>query len=171
MKKIISYVLFFLGVLLVVGAGYYAWHTSSPQPAAVLTAGDVPASIAGLPLSQTQTGAEALSSIKQLHGLDFPLVSGTVAQYGQNSATLWLAETSSDAQALDLITQMEAKIGQGGLPFTPMGVFQFKNRNVYMLNGATQTNFYIQSGKKVFWLAILPEQAEQAMKELLAYYP
>ena len=175
LKKIIPYVLFIVGVLLVGGAGFYLWHASGSQSAApaakAATAGSVPQTIAGLPLVESKADQAALDSFKQLSGLDFPLVSVTRAQYGQNSATLWLAETSSDAQALELINQLETKIAQGGLPLSPMGVFQFKNRNVFMLNGADRTNFYIQSGKNVFWLAVLSEQTEQAMKELLAFYP
>ena len=175
MKKIIPYILFFVGLLLVGGAGFYAWHAASPQPAAVGSGvsapGLVPQSMAGLPLAQTVSGQPAIDSFKQLIGLDFPPGSVSMAQYGQNSATLWLAETESDAKALELISQFEAKIAQGGLPISPMGVFEFQKRKVFMLNSADRTHFFIQSGKNVFWLAILPEQTETAMKELLAFYP
>ena len=167
----IPYILFFVGLLLVGGAGFYLWHTASPQAASAVSASGVPQTIVGLPLAKTLTGQAALDSFKQLNGLDYPLVSVKVAQYGQDSATLWLAETTSDAQALDLVNQLETKIAKGGLPLTPMGVFQFKNRNVFMMNGTSQTHFYIQSGKQVLWLSVLSEQTEQAMKELLAFYP
>lgn len=170
MKKNIPFVLFFVGVLLVAGAGFFAWHASQPQ-AGVIQGKEVPGTIAGFSLVQAQTGQAAIASLKRLHGVDFPLVSGIMAEYGQKSATLWVAEAGSQAQALELMNSMEAKIAQGGSPFTPMGVFQFQNRDVYLLNGMGQTNFYAQSGNKVFWLAVVPEQAEQAMKELLAYYP
>jgi len=170
LKKIIAYVLFFVGVLLLAGAGLYAWHTLGPQPG--VTAGvEAPATVAGFSLVRTQTGDAAIAAIRQLQGVDYPLSSGIVAEYGQKSATLWLAETGSDAQALELIRNLEGSLAQAGA-FTPMGVFQFQNRDVYVLNGADGlTNFYAQSGRKVFWLAIAPEEAELAMKELLAFYP
>ncbi|MCX6064511.1 MAG: hypothetical protein NT121_01975 [Chloroflexi bacterium] len=170
MKKILPYVLFVIGFMLVAGAGFYAWHTSQPQNTGSAGA-NVPQAMAGYPLSQSLTGAEALASIKQLHGVDFPLASGLVAEYGQKNATLWLAETSSDAQAAELVKSMEARIAQGGTTFTPMSVVQFSGHDVYMLDNQGEFNFYFQSGAKVIWLAIDTAKAEQAMKELLAFYP
>ncbi|MEI7847168.1 MAG: hypothetical protein WCK35_15320 [Chloroflexota bacterium] len=170
MKKFLPYLLLFVGVILLSGALFFAWHLRL-SPGTVKAEVDVPRSVAGFGLVQTQTGAEGIASLKQLHGVDFPLVSGIMAEYGQKSATLWVAETESDAQALELIQKMTAKIDAGGSPFSPMGVFQFQSRDVYLLNGTGQMHFYVQSGRKVFWMAIASEQAEQAMKELLAFYP
>lgn len=172
MKKIISYVLFSAGIILVGLAVFYAMHVSSPlSQGGVSTGVDVPAIVAGYPLAQAQSGDSALESLKQLHVVDIPLVSAIVAEYGQKNATLWIAEASNEAQASELIKSMEAKIAGSGSGFTPIGVFQFQNRDVYMLNGMGQMHFYVQSGSKVFWLATIPEKAEQAMKELLAFYP
>jgi hypothetical protein len=170
MKKYISYMIFTLGLLMVFAATFYALHTSRSQESA-LTGDDIPQVIAGIKLTRVSRGQEAIASIQDLHQADFPVVAGVVAEYGQKNATLWLAETGSDTQAVNMLQSMESKIAEGGSPFTPMGVFQFQNRDVYMLDGLGQTNFYARSGSKVFWLAIFPQQAEQAVKELLAFYP
>ena len=171
MKKELPFILLGSGVLLLVGAIFLAWHTELPG-GSVNVGVDIPQAVAELSLTQTQSGPAGIDAIKKLHGIDFPLVSGIVAEYGQKQATLWVADTGSEAQATVLIQQMTEKIGAGGLPFIPKGVYQFKNRDVYAMDGANgQMNYYIQSGSKVFWMAIGNDKAEQSMKELLAFYP
>jgi|GEM_PF-613983 len=191
LKKNLPLILVVFGILLMAGAGFFAWQSGQPQPAAVapvadgsnphasLTsvgpvadAGGVPQTVANLPLTSLQEGAEAVAAIKQLHGVDFEIVSGKVATYGQSAATLWVAETASNEKALELMTAMKARIDQGGSPFIPVGVFNFRNRDVFMLTGSDgQSNFYMQSGKIVFWVATPPDISEQAMKEMLDFYP
>jgi hypothetical protein len=173
LRKMIAYGLFFLGVLLLGVAAFYAWHTSqSPVTASAVAAdGDVPATVAGFALSQKQTGANAIGSIQQLQGSAFALTSGIVAGYGQNSALLWVAETGSESTATERVAAMEKTYGAGNQPFTPVGVYQFSGRDVYMLDGQGQSHFYFRSASKVVWLSVATAQAEQALKELLAFYP
>lgn len=166
MKKYLSFVLLLVGVLLLGGAGFAAWQAAHPQAAA-----NVPQMVAGLALAQTTGGQAGVDSIQQLHGLDLPVQSGTVATYGQNEATLWLADAGSETAALDMVKNMEAKIAAGNSPFKPMGVYQFQNRDVYLLSGMNQLHFYGQSGSRIFWMSITSDKAEEAVKELLNYYP
>ena len=165
MKKSLPYLLFAIGILLIVSAGFLAWGTSNLN-----SSSDLPPSVAGLELSKNLDGQAALASISQLHGLDLSLASGVVAEYGQSEARLWLTEVESEAAAIDLIKKMENKIAAGNSPYTPMGVYKFQNRDVYLLSGMGQTHFYAQSGRKIFWLSIAPEKAEQALKDLLSFY-
>jgi len=171
-KKNLPILLLVLGFVLILGAGLFAWYGSAQQAVVPVAIGaDVPQTLAGLALSTTQSGAAAIANIKQLHGADVPLVGGIVAMYGDTSATLWVAEAGSEADALQLVQSMDASINKGGSPFTSKGVFQFRNRDVYMLEGAGTSEFFMQSGKKVLWVSTAPEQSEQAMKEMLDFYP
>lgn len=180
MKKNLPILLLVVGFLFVVVAVVVAFvgpkldsAQAVPVPAAGLAdvGGAAPKTLAGFPMSSSQVGAAALDNIQQLHAANIPLVSGVLAVYGTKSATLWVAETGSDAEALKLVQSMEDKIAQGGSGFTTKGVFQFRKRDIYMMETATTSEFFMQSGKKVLWVSILPEQAEQAMKEMLDFYP
>jgi hypothetical protein len=166
LRKFLPYVLLFLGVILLGAAGFYGFHTSGGPKV------EAPASVAGLALASSQSGQAAIATIQQLHGQDLKLKSGLMVAYGpQSQATLWVAGTASESDAANMIGSMETKIAAGGTPFSPMGVFKFQNRDVYLLEGQGLTHFYVQSGSRVFWLSISSDLAEQAMKELLAFYP
>ncbi len=194
MKKYLPIILVLIGILLIGGAAFVALQGTSSQsaPAAVATkpplpaghaalstpgapitdAGGVPGTMAGLKLMDLQKGDAAITAINQLHGVDFKLVSGLVATYGQNQATLWVAETESTDKAQQLMDAMKTRIDQGGSPFTPVGIFNFRSRDVFMLTGSDgNQDFYMKSGKIVFWVAITPELSEQAMKEMLDFFP
>lgn len=165
MRKTLAYALFFLGAILLAGAGFAAW-----QAARLNAANEVPPSIGGLNLTQVRSGQAGLESINKLHGLELELSAGTVAQYGNNEGSLWLADAGSDAGARDMIRRMQDKIANGNSPFTPMGVFKFQDRDVYLLSGMGQTHFYAQAGSRVFWVSIAADKAEQALKEMLSFY-
>lgn len=166
MKKIFPLVMILAGMLLLGLAGYAYWHVVH-----FANTLDVPSRLAGMDLTQKQVGTAALDSIHQLHTMDFPLVTGIVAGYGDNGTTLWLAETTSESSAIDQVGQMEANINAGGTPFTFEGIFQFSGRDVTMLSSAGQSHFFLRSGRAVIWVSIPPNLAEQAVQELLAYYP
>ena len=85
MRKILPLLFMFFGFLLVAAVVYFLM-TPAPAPEATITA--FPDSIIGIPLSQHIYGAEAIESINQLHGKDFPLEDGVVAVYGDQDATL-----------------------------------------------------------------------------------
>jgi hypothetical protein len=192
LKKYLPLIMVAIGFLLIIGALISAWQSTQPQAAAgapagaavpaghptltsgtaVPDAGGVPKTIAGLALSDLQKGDVGVAAIKQLYGVDLPLVSGLMATYGQSGATLWVAETESPDKATELMTAMKARIDKGGSPFTPVGVFNFRSRDVFLLNGSDgKQDFYMKSGKLVFWVAISAELSEQAMKEMLDFFP
>lgn len=166
MKKYLPFMLLLLGIIFVIGALLATWMTGHQQAFT-----DVPPTVAGLTLTSTQGGQAGLNSINQLHGLDLPVKSGVVATYGQDEAVLWVADTGSESAAMDMLQNMETKIAAGNSSFKPMGVYQFQKRDVYLMSGNNQIHFYAQSGSKVFWLSVATEKAEQAMKDLLAFFP
>ncbi|MGB7873134.1 MAG: hypothetical protein WBL25_02035 [Anaerolineales bacterium] len=70
-RRLLSYALFLIGISLLTGSALYYFHAR--QPSSELSADNVTETIADLPLVQVITGREAIDSIRQLHGKDFPL--------------------------------------------------------------------------------------------------
>lgn len=156
------------GALLLLGsAGYllYARALADPGGAAV------PDSIAGAPLSQKTVGIEAVAEVTRLHGKEFPLTSGAMAMYGEGAAALWVSGTAASPLAAEMVRAMTDKIAQGHSPFTPTGTRRLNGRDVYELDGLGQRHFYFQSGSLVIWLAADDSIAENAMGEVLQFYP
>jgi hypothetical protein len=167
MRKYLPYGLFVVGLFLLAGAAWYGWHTLSAAPA-----GAVPQTLAGLALAEQTAGAEAIAQIQNLHLGDFALEDGAVAMYGSEQAVVWVATTASDSAAAAMVTDMEQSIAQGNNPtFTPVGVYNFGGRPLFQVDGLNQWNFYFQSGAKVVWLSADQDIAEQAVTELMQFYP
>jgi hypothetical protein len=52
-----------------------------------------------------------------------------------------------------------------------LGELKDGNRLIYELEGMGQRHYYFQSGKLLIWMAANPELAEQAITEILKFYP
>jgi hypothetical protein len=144
---------------------YYEQKIANPAPVSI------PSTLAGLPLKDQMTGRQASFDFSQLHGKQFPLISGAVGVYGNHQATLWLAGTPLKAMAAEMVTAMRDKIAEGRSPFTPTGAFSNNGRTIYSLEGMGQKHYYFQSGNLVIWLAIEANLAEPALQQLKEYYP
>ncbi|NOZ00187.1 MAG: hypothetical protein GXP40_13460 [Chloroflexi bacterium] len=168
MKRFLPYAFLIAGLLTLTGALLLWQHTELPVG---LSAEDVPKRMAGVPLAQVVTGNEAIVSINQLHGKDFPLADGAVAVYGSQQAVLWVSVSGSARDAEALLAQMTDGIAAGRSPFTSTGVHDADGRAVYGLTGLGQRHFYFQSGRLVVWLSADEEIAEQALEEALKFYP
>ncbi len=162
-----------VGGVIVVGALLTWAHVSQsvpPMPATEVVAGAPPHTIAGVPLSQVITGPEAIRSIQQLHGKEFPLVSGAVATYGDGNIVLWVSGAGDEAAAAELTALMTERIAEGRSPFTEEGTRQVDGFTIYDLSGLGQRHFYWQSGDLVLWLAADEALAEDALKEVVSFY-
>ncbi len=92
--------------------------------------------------------------------------------YGDGAqATVWVSGTPINLLAAELLKAMRNRIAEGNSPFTPVAERQDGGRTVYELDGMGQKHFYFQSSTLVIWLAADSEIAEQALKEMLAFYP
>ncbi len=127
----------------------------------------VPNSLAGLPLSRRTTGEAALAEIEQMHGKEFVIIGGVVAHYGGDAATLWVSSTWLPFMAALQVSLMEERIAEGRSPFTPLGVDQVQGVTVYALSGMGQMHYYFQLDRRVIWLAVAAERADQSLKELI----
>lgn len=157
------------GSLLVLGVtGYLLFNLflGAPGPA------PLPGHVAGYTLARHAFGQAAIDEITQMHGKAFSLTSGAVGIYGaQGQATLWVSGTGLPFIAGRLVEAMRERIAEGRSPFTPLGGRQEDGRTVYELEGHGQKHFYWQSGRLVVWLAADFELAEQALAEMLDFYP
>jgi len=170
MRKFLPPLVIALGLILLIGAAWYGWHIGSATGAPAV-ADVVPAALAGSTRTELTTGAEAVAQIQSLHLSDLVLVDGIIAVYGSQQAVVWVAETDSISMAAALLASMETNIAQGGTQFTAASVLNFGGRDVYEVEGLGQLHFYFQSSEKVIWLSADQGVAEQALIELMKFYP
>ena len=166
--RFLSYILFAIGVALLTGTVLFYLHFSQPAP--VNLTDNTPQMLADLPLVHIITGQEAIDSIHQLYGEDFPLDDGIVAIYGNQNVILWVSDAGSVANASDLIVRMKARITEGDSPFVESGNIELNGVVVYVVEGMGQKQYYWQAGKLVLWLAADNSIAQKAIAECVAFY-
>ena len=133
--------------------------------------GNLPDQVAGFDLTSSKAGSEAITEFTSMHGEEFPVTSGAIGYYGSGKATLWVAGTSSEEIASEMVSDMQAKIAQGNSPFTPVDEIRDGDRTVYVLEGMGQKHYYFQSKNLVIWLAAEPSPANAAIQQILEVYP
>ncbi|KAA3644130.1 MAG: hypothetical protein DWQ07_18645 [Chloroflexi bacterium] len=132
----------------------------------------LPANLAGIEMYSSVTGAEAILDISRLHGKDFPINSANIGSYGsKHEITVWVASTSLVSIAQGMILDMEESISVGTTPFRPEGDRDQDGRRIYELSGMGQLHFYFRSDNNVVWLAADPRLANEALGQLLEYFP
>ncbi|MFC1879437.1 hypothetical protein ACFLZW_05945 [Chloroflexota bacterium] len=132
----------------------------------------MPEQIASFPLTRKTTGTQAISELAQMHGRDFPFVSGAIGLYGAGEqATLWISGLALTAEAEQMVIDMRDRIAAGNSPFQPLDSWQDGERTVYELEGLSQRHYYFQSDRLVVWLAVEPVSAVGAISEILSFYP
>ena len=132
----------------------------------------LPDQVSGLRLSNTSSGNKALLEIAQLHGKEFPLVSGAVGKYGDhNQVIIWVAEAEDQAAAEEVLLAMRDQIAEGNSPFTPTGELQNGNRTIFTLDGLGQVHFYFQSGKQLVWVAADVPLVEKTLQQVVDLFP
>lgn len=168
-KKIIALAMIASGALISLGGVGYAQinhRISNPAPA------PIPGEVASLSLTRVATGWQAVREVSRLHGKDFPLTSAGVGGYGADeSITIWATGAPVRPLAWRMLVAMRDKIAENNSPFTPLGERRDRRRAVYELEGLGQKHFYFQSGNLIVWLAVDEELAEQALAQILEYYP
>jgi len=169
MKKIIPFILILSGILLILAvAGTMLYDRAMDKPGAV----PLPVQVADQQLVFKSEGQQAIDEFKHMHRQEFLLVAGSVGTYGVgNEAKLWVAEAPLDFMAGRMIIDMRDKIAIGDTPFTPVSERQEPERIIYELVGLGQKHYYFQSGKLIVWLAADEVTAEQALDEVLKFFP
>jgi hypothetical protein len=91
--------------------------------------------------------------------------------YGNQQITVWIAGTSSEAIASQMVDAMRARIAEGNSPFTPVTESINHNRPIYVLEGMGQKHFYFHAKNLVVWVAVDPALADTVIQEVLEAYP
>src|SRR5215212_3304756 len=169
MKRIVPLALVTLGILL--SSAVFRQLYRGTRGATSDKSSALPAQIAGLDLSSSESGEAAISEFTSMHGKEFPVTSGRIGYYGNGRVTLWLAGTDNKSIAADMVSSMQARIAEGNSPFTPIDEIRNTDRKVYILEGMGQKHFYFQSNDLVIWLASDPSIADEAIQQILEVYP
>ncbi len=167
MKRIFPLGVITLGILLSLGALSQLYlNNREGLPSAV----NLPSQLAGLRLTDSKSGTEAIDEFTDLHGKEFPVNSGVIGIYGNREITLWVAGAPSESIALEMTNAMQAKIAEGNSPFQVTDEINDHNRKVYVLEGMGQKHYYFQSKNLVIWLAVDPAFADEALQQILEVY-
>lgn len=168
MKRLFPIGLIVLGIALLLGAlGWFYLDNLVSHPAVM----PVPKQIAGLPLTDRMTGAQAAENFINLHNQKFLITSGAIGFYGSNQAALWVAGAPFSFMAAGMVNSMRDKIAEGNSPFIPMNEFKIGGRTIYEMEGMGQRHFYFQSNNLVIWLAADPSIADEAIEQILEAFP
>lgn len=128
---------------------------------------NLPANLAGLPLSQQVNGQPALEEIDRLHNQPIPSLGATFASYGDGTARVWVAVTWASFLASQQVEDMTARIAEENTALAPIETRLVGDIPVYMLTGSEQKHYYFQLDRRVIWLSIPPQLAEQGLVELI----
>lgn len=157
-----------LGLLVIAGAFVYRLDEEVSEPSAA----PIPGSLAGVELTSAKFGAEALAEVNQLHGRSFTLTSGGVGMYGgDGQITLWVTGAPARFLATRLLEQMRREIAGADTPFDLIGEREILGRKIYELEGMGKRHYTFQSHRLVIWLAADPSLADQALRDVLEFYP
>jgi hypothetical protein len=164
MKRIFPLGLITLGILLSFGAlGQLYLNSRDSSPATF----NLPNQLAGLRITDSRSGAEAVAEFTDLHDKEFPVNYGAIGIYGNREITLWVAGAPSELIALEMTNAMQEKIAEGNSPFKPVNEINDRNRKIYALEGMGQKHYYFQSENLVIWLAVDPAFADEALQQIL----
>jgi hypothetical protein len=168
-KQRLAVALIGLGVIIFIFSLGYAFYTQSLEQ---ISSAPLPTHLVSLPLSGRIDGRSALTELTWMHNQGFPLNTGVVGTYGvANEITLYVAGTPLKFMAGRLLVAMRDKIAGTNSPFTPLAEHEINRRKVYELQGMRQQHYYFRSDDLIVWLAADETQAEEALRQVLDFYP
>ncbi|MBI2198718.1 MAG: hypothetical protein A2X51_12290 [Candidatus Rokubacteria bacterium GWC2_70_24] len=134
---------------------------------------NVPPSLAGLPLTHTTQGAEALAEIGRLHGKRILLRDAWVAHYERNAAVamLYVSRSYLGPVARWQFSRMVDGIGRGAANaegrFTHLRHRDEAGIPLYSALGLGQVHYFYRSGPAIVWLAADAEIARAAVADTI----
>ena len=158
-----------LGIfLMVLGLGYAFYLQKETSNGSSL----LPKELAGFPLGGEVSGSSAIAELSWMHGQDFQLNQAAVGTYGnEDQVIIYVAGTATRSLAGQLINAMRDKITAVDSPFEPIAEREIGQRMVYELEGMGQRHFYFRSDQLIIWLAVDEDFAEDALRQVLRFYP
>lgn len=140
--------------------------------AAPVEAGEspVPQALGPMKLERLQSGEEARKAIGKLHGKPLKFHEGYIASYkdGGKTATIWISVYDSENAAKKELARMADGIKMGnGEVFRHFKELSIKGVAVYFVTGMGRAHYFFKIGTRMFWLAVEPSEARQAIRDLL----
>ncbi len=125
------------------------WNAANPPQ------GDAPNSFGSYQMAQIVTGPAAVAQMSKLHGKGVGVDDGYVAHYQGPSggAVAYVGETASEAAALELLKQMEVRIGAGNQYFTNLRAITVDGVKLFAVRSGSESHYFWATGKKVAWVA------------------
>lgn len=130
----------------------------------------LPQSIGSLKLVKSESGEEARKEIDRMHGKRLSYKEGYIGTYrnGDAKAKLWVTDYGAEEEA----AKANAKMAQGMKRAEKKNFWHFQGMMiqgvpVYFVVGMGQAHYFFQKEVKVFWLAVDPPQAKEAIRDLL----
>ena len=125
---------------------------------------EAPERLGDLELIGAFTGAEAITRVNQLHGLDVSLSGALIAAYthsspyhGNSRATVWVGRVASAEVAAGLTQRMAQSIAEGSSPFNNLRTITVGGLAVFQVDGPGGKHYFYRSKKEpesVVWLNI-----------------
>ncbi len=138
---------------------------------------DAPERLGNLELIGIVRGAEAMTQLNRLHGLDINLADAFVAVYthsspyhGNSHATIWVGRVESTEAASRLTQRMVDSINEGGSAFNNLQRLTVADHEVFQVDGSGGRHFFYNSQKQreaVVWLTIEADDPLPILKEAL----
>jgi len=125
----------------------------------------LPGTLAGLELTGSVTGPDAVRQVSALHDEQFPITSAEVARYASGRAMVWVSWSADAATAKTMVEQMAAKISQGGSPFDEPEPLSGE-KGVWVTRGMGQEHFFFSKGNAVWWISADGRIARRALSEI-----
>ncbi len=128
----------------------------------------LPHDIAGLSLTDTMTGQQAMKEVSKLHGLNITIQDAWIGHYGGQKAIVWISQSPGDNDADYLLNAMVVKISQGNEYFKDFEERNMEGQKVYTVAASDgQRHFFYRSGNRVIWIAAPLGQETAFIEEAL----
>ncbi|OGO31637.1 MAG: hypothetical protein A2Z29_03150 [Chloroflexi bacterium RBG_16_56_11] len=165
------FVLVALGIITVLGLSF-GINVIAPR-----LQSDVPARLGDMELSGVVRGADAVTQVNRLHGLDVRLSDAVIASYahsspyhGDSHATIWMGWAGDAGTAATLVDRMVESINKGDSPFSNLRRISVGQSKVFQLDGPGGQNFFYQSEKRdeaVIWASIEAGDVSIALEQVV----
>lgn len=125
----------------------------------------LPGMLAGLQLTGSVTGPDAVKQVSALHDERFPITSAEIAQYASGRAMVWVSWSADAPAAETMVEQMAARISEGGSPFDAPEPLSGE-KGVWVTHGMGQEHFFFSKGNAVWWISADRQIARRALSEI-----
>jgi hypothetical protein len=127
----------------------------------------LPPNLAGLPLSLSTTGSQAVDEIAGLHLTGLQVAWAEIGSYAQGKIFAWVSRGPAEGpSASTLVARMAQRIGEGGSSFGLPTQVRWAD-GVWTTSGVGQVHYFFSAGNQVWWLSSQPELGRTALTDLL----